>query len=735
MQSKTSCFNKTLFKKHVTRFWPVWAAYLAVWLLDMPVAMLSQRDAMLRDPANYYVQFLQQNVLNGIGAGVIVSFIFSVLMAMAVWSFLYSARSASGAACLPVTRTAQYFSAMLAGLLPLVAVHVVTFLLMVLAEASIGMLHLPTLLAWLGASLLNLLFFYGFATLCAMLTGNIIVLPAVYLVLNFVAAGLLVLLNGLAGYFLYGLTGLNGDWMLWLSPVVKMMSTLSPTPITAYDAAKDAYLTVGWRFEGWWISAIYAVVGVLLLVAARALLRRRKMESAGDVVAVPALKPVFRWCMGLGAGICFADMMLYLFNLSGRTQRMIFLSTAIWLVIGAFLGWFIAEMLIRRSFKVFRGGWRGFGGWALCCVVLIAALAATELDLFGVERYVPRADKIESVVVHCQGENAYLTTSEGIADAMELHREIISHKAQQDQCAHRVFFDVDDSADYQTAGVNINYLLANGGSVTRYYSLPHRYDETGDDASAVQALLNCPEAVQHRKETPFEFTPENVSYGSLSAVMPARDCAAAAGYDDPETYVLCELAGYTRAQVGVMPEEDRAAKLRETLTDWRYVGDQLYYDSGYYEKYYYDVYDSYTDVPPLPEKDGGIDWDRIWLNYTLELTRQEAWELYESCVAPDIANNALGRVWVLNGSDYAAAVYSAGVEINARWPEEDRDAMYLGEQAIFEAAAMPMATTESGVRYYSFTTTPTVASARTNAFFEAHGLNLHTVGEIRAAAG
>ena len=171
MQSKTSCFNQTLFWKHVTRFWPVWAAYLAIWLLDMPIGFLSQREYLNQFPAQ-----VQSGALNAVNNGIVLTFIFAVLMAMAVWSFLYNARSASGAACLPLTRTAQYFSAMLAGLLPMVAVHIVTFLLTLLAELSMGVLHLPSLLTWLGATLLILLFFYGSATLCAMLTGNIIVL-------------------------------------------------------------------------------------------------------------------------------------------------------------------------------------------------------------------------------------------------------------------------------------------------------------------------------------------------------------------------------------------------------------------------------------------------------------------------------------------------------------------------------------------------------------------------------
>ena len=95
MQSKTSCFNKTLFWKHVTRFWPVWGAYLAIWLLAMPVSLLSQREYLISSPVS-----VQQSVLNAIQSGVVMSFVFSVLMLRAISncslnSFICSVRLSS----------------------------------------------------------------------------------------------------------------------------------------------------------------------------------------------------------------------------------------------------------------------------------------------------------------------------------------------------------------------------------------------------------------------------------------------------------------------------------------------------------------------------------------------------------------------------------------------------------------------------------------------------------------
>ena len=729
MQSKTSCFNKTLFWKHITRFWPVWAAYLAIWLLDMPIAMVSQRERLLQFPVQ-----VQSGALNSVTGGIIISFIFAVLMAMAVWSFLYNARSASGAACLPLTRTAQYFSAMLAGLLPMVAVHIVTFLLTVLAEASMGLLHLPSLLTWLAATLLILLFFYGFATLCAMLTGNIIVLPAVYVVLNLLGAGLQVLLNAIVDFFVYGLSGFDADWLIWFSPIVRMLEGGMVQPDQAYDEARQAWFTTGWHFEGWFPVILYAAVGLIMLLGAWALLRRRQMETAGDVVAVPVLKPVFRWCMGICAGLLFADMMLYVFDISGETQAQVFAVTALWLVIGAFLGWFIAEMLIRRSFKVFRGGWRGFGGWALCCVVLLGCLTAMELDLFGYERRQPRAEEIATAMIFAGGENAYFTDQENIGQVLALHKNVIDNKAHQDQCQRKHYFMRDREwqdkvMDVGSVDFEVTYSLKNGSYISRRYTLPYVAGDTDSAPYMAQALLNSPSAVQARKETPFDFTRDNVSYGSVSAVMPAKECAAAAGYDDVEDYVLIELGDYSPAGAAALAEAERRAALRDTLTNWRYL-DSMYYNEAIM---YRDGEYTYLGEPELPEVNGAPDWDHIWLNYTLELTSRDAWEFYSECVLPDVAANGLGRVWILTDDDYAAAVYAADVEVDARWPEDDTGDW---EGVTFAAMpeGMPAATKEDNVRYYSFTTTPTLDSAHTNAWLEAHGLHLYTVGQVRASA-
>ena len=39
MQSKISFFNKTIFKKNITHYWPLWLGYLIISLFEIPFAI------------------------------------------------------------------------------------------------------------------------------------------------------------------------------------------------------------------------------------------------------------------------------------------------------------------------------------------------------------------------------------------------------------------------------------------------------------------------------------------------------------------------------------------------------------------------------------------------------------------------------------------------------------------------------------------------------------------------
>ena len=63
------------------------------------------------------------------------------------------------------------------------------------------------------------------------------------------------------------------------------------------------------------------------------------------------------------------------------------------ILVGGFIGYFVAAMLLTKSFRVFHQ-WKGF---ALLAAVLIVLCGLIEFDVFGLEKFIPEADEIEAV--------------------------------------------------------------------------------------------------------------------------------------------------------------------------------------------------------------------------------------------------------------------------------------------------------------------------------------------------
>lgn len=718
MRSKTSFFNWTMCKKSMARFWPLWAAYFAVWLLALPVVFLSDRGY----GRNFYLG--QEYVLElAVYAGVIGGAVMAILAAMAVWSFLYSSRSAHGMACLPVRREAQYGSALLAGFLPVLASNVVIFLLTLLAEAARGPVYPEAALTWLAAVTLIYLFFYAFATLCAQLTGSIVILPLVYGVLNFTVWAVRELVTAMLSRFVYGMTYAAGtaEFLNYLSPPMGYLRGNGAVAVSVESRrvlnADGVYRIDGYFLSGWRVVLSYAVVGLILLALALLLFRRRRMETAGDVVAVNALKPVFRWCMALGCGLVFG-MLMYgiLLGFSDRQKNAAFLVLLIFTLVGAFIGWFASEMLMKKSFRVFRQkSWAGLG---ICFAVILVLMLGMRLDLFGYEKRVPQADRVEFVVLWANGETAVLYETDNIARVTALHGDVIAHKPlHEGGWSDRIYTE-----SFGVYSCRITYYLQNGNYMTREYTLADM-DEGHADLEEVQALLNVPEAVQSRKARGvsidrygnrslinYDFTRDNITYATVRAAMTGSECAAAAGYNDVEEYVLRELGGWDEYSLREMTPAERKEALNDAVLHSALNVDALW------EKY--GLNNRNWDSATLD-----IDLTGVYFMYEFYLTPAEAEELYQTCCLSDIADGTLGRVSILDDGTYENEFYNARIEIECREPRED------GLNADYAATAPVATAPDDGYTHHRFTTTPTVDSMRTNAWLRAHGVALYTNGE------
>lgn len=465
MRSGTSCFNGPLFRKNMARFWPIWASYTLIWAFLIPLQFLTlpghypdQYD-LLREAirqAEYVVRTLQP--------GVFLSWGFGVAAAMAVFSYLCFNRSACMMHALPMDRKGLFFTNYLSGLSFLILPNVAIFLTTLAIEAMYGCVRLPLLLTWLWVQSATVLFFYSFAVFCAMFTGNLLALPAFYGILSYLAYIVFGLLTEVLGLFFYGWHGLSTqveEVVLWLTPVLKLYESCDNyREVLLSDGGYARTLTN--EVSDPQAILIFAALGVVLALVALWVYHRRHVESAGDVVAIPIVRPFFRAGVAVCSGLCFGIVTASVLNYEDEGTLGVFM------VAWAVIGYFVAEMLLRKSFRVLKA-WKGA---AVMAIIMGVLFVSVKMDWYGYESNIPTAEEVTQVHVTSlsdggpyddghYGAVAYVTDPKQIQQIIDLHAAAVHEKDRQDQ----------PGDDYFTFAVE--YTLADGSTLERRYrSIP-----------------------------------------------------------------------------------------------------------------------------------------------------------------------------------------------------------------------------------------------------------------------
>lgn len=520
MKSRVSCFNRGVSRSLLRRCWPLWAGYGVLLLFLLPVQLA--RAASWRDETT--AQTLQRLTLESADAMVLISFFMGILTAMIVFAYLYNPRSCGLMHSLPLRRETLFGTAWLTGFLPMLAAALLTALLSAALYLGRGLLP-GDLLLWLLATVCADLCFYGIGVFCAMLTGSLLMLPIAYLALNLAAWALEACLRVVLRALVYGINTQGEDWFSWLSPVVWLSRAV-------YVARPESLL--GWKLFGALWLPVYGAVGLLLSGLALLLYRRRHLERAGDTLAFPVLKPIFRWCLALGGALASASAVYSLLlggSLHGRRAALLLLGL---LLLGAALGWYAAEMLIRRTVRVFPGKWKGL---AVLCALLCLLCLSAEFDLMGFERRVPEPEEVESLRFSAQGEWT-LTEEENLRQAVALHRSLVEHKSIHEPEIH-----------YYGDWLTLHYELKNGRSLERSYFLRCEQAPEPGDLDALEDLLNCPELLERRGIPSLPVTESTVYAAQFSWVT--RD---EAGWEQYEARSLSREEALDFYRSAVLPD-------------------------------------------------------------------------------------------------------------------------------------------------------------------------------------
>lgn len=526
MRSKTSCFNGTLFRKNLSRYWPLWG--LASFGGAMfPLAMLLE---LLHNGFRFWSPLeTRQAYYTVLSYGVpVISIVYAILCAMAVWSYLYNARSVGMMHTLPIRREGLFVTNVLSGLTMMAIPYTVTGVLTVLVTMLFGGFEpvgvLVTVLGVMGESL----FFFGLATFCAFIVGNVFMLPALYGLLNFIAVLTDFMVNLLAQGFCFGLNSSYSGTVEWLSPVVYLVQKISPN--NTYETQWVTDRLGGQRYEtsvptsvtleSGWLIAAYAAAGAALLGLAWLLYRRRRSESAGDVVAVGWMKPVFRYGCAAYSAILGGRLLYALLWDSFQSGRYFtVLPMILCMIAGGAIGYYAASMLLAKTPRVFKTTWKGMLAVALGCAALCGAM---KCDLFGVVRRVPAPDSVKLVNVYAAGSNYYLTPGKDdalIEKVRTLHQTIIDDKDYIMSTAEgrSVYMETEEDSytigapaseivstsvsSFANTSVRFTYTLNSGLKVERRYNLyltQNRMDQEDTYDHLLDQLINSQEMRQKR---------------------------------------------------------------------------------------------------------------------------------------------------------------------------------------------------------------------------------------------
>ena len=478
--SKTSFFNKAVFKRNLRGFWPLWAVYLGVMLVLIPVPIHSN---LVHGWNGSAVSAAKSYCSTALTISLIVGAFFAIFATMAVFSYMYTSRSANMTASLPVKREALYATNFITVIFITFAVHFITAAAMVLSITLVSAeyLFIIPIIQWLILGFLMTTFFVCLSFFCATLTGSLLILPCMYGVINFSVILIHQVLSEIFGVFLYGYSGNSmPEIVLWLTPSVKLMNIATRTPRMAEGGSSLSFGAIP-------TIAIYIIIGILFLTAGLFIHKKRRTESASDIIAVKPLKPVSKFFFAAIGSLTLGILIYSLLSFSEENAVGFIIS----MIIGGFVGYFGSEMLVTKSFKV----WHKLKGFAVYSLVVILFILGLSFDIAGFETSVPKASSIGSASVSINGENIHGDDAQTTQTAIELQEYIIEHR--------------DDEIDYNlpTASVNISYQLKSGAFVQRYYycNIPE----------FIIDYYNAPELCYERICISKEFTIKNLDIATI----------------------------------------------------------------------------------------------------------------------------------------------------------------------------------------------------------------------------
>ena len=469
MNSKTSFFKPVIFKKDLTRLWPVWVLNAVILFFALPfqaylhlgeLRNLIDQGMSVYDTAAWDAQ---AGGLTVASSPVLICFL-ALLAANAVFFYLFSPRSTNMMHAWPVSRNELFAMHYISGFCFLAIPQIVMFLIALPGYAMQG-IQPGEILPALGYALAMDLIFYSIAVLCCFFAGHVVSSVVWFVILNGLYCVLKILIHITINAFCYG-----GSYSFQPEPsnldfLFPGMCLLMNTGIeNAYASSGTITDGMALRYNGWGIVAGYCIMAAVLIGISLCLYRKRHLENAGEMNAFRFLNPVERWIVAFCGGGVFAWLLTELTG-EGHVGLAAFL---IFFIIFNFAWYLISAIVQKKSFRVF--GRRFWLEWILLIAISAALILVLALKVSGDrERYVPKLEDVEAASISASYE-IYADEEKEIQEIIGLHQTLIRNKEQDSTLLKEKEVSRGETGG-EGALVSINYVLRDGTAVQRAYSI------------------------------------------------------------------------------------------------------------------------------------------------------------------------------------------------------------------------------------------------------------------------
>lgn len=447
MKCKTSCFNPSLAKNDLRRFWPLPVCSFLMFFVSLVLPLYRHLYRAISGQLGYYTvdgespvqiitayagtQFVIQTLILAAAA---------LVTALLLFHHLHGKKEIQFYLSLPMRRSGLYLTSMLTGLLMILLPMVLCYGIAVGVCLHFGVTIQP-ILQLLAACCLMFLLFYGIAVLSCVLAGQRFGAFLLYAGIHGAAIIIWVGLAQVAACFIPGFSAnVNPpSWLTWQSPLLKLFS----------DGSLDLNNRIGLT-----IPMIYGAVGLILLVLSGLLYQIRRAETAGDMLSFSVIKIISKIFAALAVGLgSFALLQMLAFPNQSVSFGILMLLVLVLIAIG----WIAAEMIIQKSFRIFHS--RSVLVGCALLVVTAAAMLGAKADAFGYIHRLPNSDQVESASISLQYYQCYNYTTVSPADALALHEAALDHLDQL-----TAYDDRDSMLQF-----SVSYGLKDGGTMERTY--------------------------------------------------------------------------------------------------------------------------------------------------------------------------------------------------------------------------------------------------------------------------